>query len=82
MTFSIPGYSEKLSTSLEPRVFIAKLTRVFDSLQVAIIIHESQCPRFVDLIPEKIESSNVFPAEMAALSWILRQPKCRVTEIE
>ena len=79
MTLSIPGCSAQLS---KPRVFIEKLTSVLDALEVATVIHESQCPRFVDLVPEKISSSNVFPTEMAALSWILRQPECRVSEVK
>ena len=79
---SILGSCDQLSSSLEPREFIKKLTRVFDTLRVSTIIHESQCPDLVDLVPEKIKSTNVFPTEMAALSWILRQQECGVTEVE
>jgi hypothetical protein len=68
--------------TLEPRVFIEKLTHVFDTLEVTTIIYEAQCPSLVDLVPEKLSSRNMFPTEMAALSWILRQPECRVTEVE
>ena len=67
---------------LNPRTFIKKLARVFDPLQLTTAIHESQCPELTDLVPREIESNNVFPTEMMALSWTLRQPLCRVTSLK
>ena len=62
-------------------MFIEKLTHVFDTLEVTTIIYEAQCPSLVDLVPEELSSSNMFPTEMAALSWILHQQQCRVAKV-
>ena len=75
----------KLTTSkhqLDGRTFIKKLARVFDPLQLTTAIHESQCPELTDLLPTEIESNSVFPTEMMALSWAMRQSGCRVTSLK
>ena len=77
--------TSKLTTSkhqLDHRTFIEKLARVFDVLQLTTAIHESQCPELTDLIPTEIESRKVFPTEMMALSWAMRQSECRVTSLK
>ena len=73
---------ESAKDQLDSRTFIEKLARVFDPLQLATTIHESQRPELVDLVPSDIESHNVCPTEMMALSWALQQPECRVNSIE
>ena len=79
MTFSIPGCTVELS----PRAFIEKLGDMYEEpLQLATLLHESQTPSFIDLLPKEIESEKVFPTEIMALSWILRQPECCVTTLE
>ena len=77
--------TSKLTTSkhqLHRRTFIKKLARVFDPLQLTTAIHESQCPELTDLIPTKIASNHVFPTEMMALTWAMRQSECRVTSLK
>ena len=77
--------TSKLTTSkhqLDRRTFIKKLARVFDPLQLTTAIHESQCPELTDLLPTEIKSNNVFPTEMMALSWAMRQSGCRVTSLK
>ncbi|KAI0235673.1 hypothetical protein LSAT2_013810 [Lamellibrachia satsuma] len=75
----------KLTTSkhhLNPRTFIKKLAHVFQHLQLITAIHESQCPELTDLVPREIKSNKVFPTEMMALSWALRQRMCRITSLD
>ncbi|KAK2166009.1 hypothetical protein NP493_1340g01060 [Ridgeia piscesae] len=72
-----PGSTVELS----PRTFIQKLHAVYEPLQLATVLHESQTPCLLDLLPEEIESDKVFPTEVMALSWILKQPECCVTTI-
>ena len=77
--------TSKLTTSkhhMDRRTFFEKLARVFDLLQLITAIHESQCPELTDLLPTEIKSNNVFPTEMMALSWAMRQSECRVTSLE
>ena len=77
--------TSKLTTSkhqLDHRTFVEKLARVFDVLQLTTTIHESQCPELTDLLPTEIKSNNVFPTEMMALSWAMRQSGCRVTSLK
>jgi len=67
---------------VDPRTFMKKLAVVFDVMQLTTAVHETQRPSLVDLVPENITSENVFPTEMAALSWVLRQEECRITSLE
>ena len=78
MTLSIPGCSVELS----PRTFMQKLGGVYEPLQLTTLLHESQDPSLLDLLPEKIEIKKVFPTEVMALSWVLQQPKCCVTTLQ
>ena len=66
---------------VSPRTFMQKLGRVYEPLQLATFLHESQNPSLLDLLPEEIDSSEVFPTEVMALSWILEQPECCVTKL-
>ena len=72
---------ESAEDQLDRRTFIEKLAVVFDPLQLTTIIHESQRPDLVDLVPEEIESSKVSPTEMMSLHWVLMQPKCCIISL-
>ena len=73
---------ESAKDQLDPRTVIEKLARVFDPLQLITAIYESQCPDLTDLVPREIESNNVFPTEMMALSWVLIQHECHVISLK
>ena len=66
---------------LEPRTFIEKLAGVFDTHKLMTYIYESQCSQLVDLIPEEIELSEVFPTEMLSLCWSMKQQQCGVVKL-
>ena len=74
--------SSQVSQDLED--FVKKLADVLkdDPLKVLDILFESQDPDLVDIITSKIKCCHVLPAEMQALSWVLRQTKCPVTNLE
>ena len=69
--------------TLNPRVLVSKLAVVLadDPLKVVTILHESQNPGLVDIIAAEVKSKEVFPTEMRALSWVLKQAKCLVTTL-
>ena len=73
---------ESAQDHLDPRTFIEKLARVFEPLQLLTTIYETQRPDLADLVPREIESSNVFPTEMMALSWVLEQQECPVISLK
>lgn len=61
--------------------FIKKLATLFATLRLTTVIHETQCPNLVGLLPEEIELTNVFPTEMMSLCWVVKQRDCRVTSL-
>ena len=73
--------SSKLT--LNPRELVSKLALVLarDPLKVITILQESQDPNLVDIIAAEVSSSQVFPTEIRALSWLLKQARCRVTTL-
>ena len=73
---------EPAKDQLKPRTFIKKLAGVLDTWKLATYIYESQCSQFVDLIPEEITLSSLFPTEMLSLCWIMKQPQCGVIKLE
>ena len=70
--------------TLNPRELVNKLAEVLacDPLKVVTILHESQDPSLVDVVAAEVNSRQVFPTEMRALSWVLKQAKCPVTTLE
>ena len=73
---------EPAKDQLEPRTFIKKLAGVLDMWKLATYIYESQHSQLVDLIPEEITLSSLFPTEMLSLCWIMKQPQCGVIKLE
>ena len=73
---------EPAKDQLEPRTFIEKLAGVLDTWKLATYIYESQRSQLVDLIPEEITLSSLFPTEMLSLCWIMKQPQCGVIKLE
>ncbi|KAI0213493.1 hypothetical protein LSAT2_001470 [Lamellibrachia satsuma] len=73
---------EPAKDQLEPRTFIKKLAGVLDTWKLATYIYESQHSQLVDLIPEEITLSSLFPTEMLSLCWIMKQPQCGVIKLE
>ena len=69
---------------LEPRDLVVKLAEVLkdDPLKVVTILHETQDPELVDIVSCEIKPTQVFPTEMRALSWVLRQAKCPVANLK
>ncbi|KAI0229057.1 hypothetical protein LSAT2_020513 [Lamellibrachia satsuma] len=53
-----------------------------ESLKVLTSLFEMQDPDRVDTITSEIKSKQVLPTEMRALSWVLRQAKCPVTNLD
>ncbi|KAI0219788.1 NACHT, LRR and PYD domains-containing protein 1b allele 2 [Lamellibrachia satsuma] len=74
--------SSKLT--LNPRELVTKLAAVLahDPLKAVTILHESQDPNLVDVIAAEVKSKEVFPTEMRALTWLLKQAKCPVTTLK
>ena len=70
--------------SLDLKHFVKKLAYMLkdDPLKVLDILFESQDPDLVDIITSNIKCRQVFPTEMRAISWVLRQTKCPVTNLE
>ncbi|KAK2160549.1 hypothetical protein NP493_1639g00014 [Ridgeia piscesae] len=52
-----------------------------DPLKLVTLIYETQSKDLMDHVPEEIESSEIYPMEMLALSWVLEQRRCRVTTL-
>ena len=73
---------ESAKDQVDPRTFIEELALLFDPLQLVTAIHESQCPDMTDVVPKEIKSDNVFPTEIMALSWVLRQHVCPVISLK
>ena len=77
--------SQILLNPRRPRDLIKKVAQVLkhDPLKVVTILHETQDPNLVDVLSCGIEikSKKVFTTEMHALSWVLRQCKCPVTNL-
>ena len=75
-----------LSSEVTPDLkdLVKKLADVLkdDPMKLLNIIFEMQDPDFVDTIASEVTSMQVFPTEMRALSWVLRQAKCPVTKLE
>ena len=69
--------------TLNPRELVSKLAVVLrdDPLKVVTILHESQNPDLVDFVAVEVKCKKVFPTEMRALSWVLKQAKCPVTTL-
>ena len=69
--------------TLNPRELVTKLAKVLahDPLKVVTILHESQDPGLADIIAAEVKSKEVFPTEIRALSWLLKQAKCLVTTL-
>ncbi|KAI0240479.1 hypothetical protein LSAT2_008778 [Lamellibrachia satsuma] len=72
---------DPVTHQLDPRAFLEKLAVVFDPLQLFTVIYESQRPHLVDLVPEVVEFSNVFPSEMMSICWVLKQQECRIFKV-
>ena len=70
--------------TLNPRELVSKLAVVLadDPLKVVTILHESQDPNLVDVIAAEVSSKKVFPTEIRALSWVLKQAQCPVTTLK
>ena len=80
-------YTKQLLSSevtLDLKYLVKKLADVLkdDPLKVLNILFEIQDADLVDIVTSEIKSSQVFPTEMRALSWVLRQAKCPVTNLE
>ena len=80
-------YTKQLLSSevtLDLKDLVKKLADMLkhDPRKVLTILFEMQDPDFVDTITSKIKSDQMFPTEMRALSWVLRQAKCPVTDVE
>ena len=69
--------------TLNPRKLVSKLAEVLadDPLKVVTILHESQDPGLVDVVAAEVKCKKVFPTEIRALSWLLKQAKCPVTTL-
>ncbi|KAI0220836.1 NACHT, LRR and PYD domains-containing protein 1 [Lamellibrachia satsuma] len=69
---------------LDLKDFVKKLAYMLkdDPLKVLNILFEIQDPDLVDTVTSKIKCHRVLPAEMHALSWVLRQNKCPVTNLD
>ena len=70
--------------SLDHRELVKKLAQVLkdDPLRVITILYETQDADMVYIVSRKCKFNKVFPTEMRALSWVLRQAKCPVTNLE
>ena len=70
--------------SLDHRKLVKKLAQVLkdDQLKVIAILYETQDPYLVDIVSCECKFGKVFPTEMRALSWVLRQAECPVTNLE
>ena len=67
-----------VDTALECRTYIEKLTTKTDALKLITLVYESQQPSLVDIVPTTIHSAKVCSTEMMSLSWVLKQPACRI----
>ncbi|KAI0210363.1 hypothetical protein LSAT2_004897 [Lamellibrachia satsuma] len=72
---------EPAKDQLKPRTFIEKLVCVFDTRKLTTYIYESQLSELIDLVPEEIEVSEVFPTEMLSICWIVKQQQCGVVKL-
>ena len=52
-----------------------------DALKLATFVFETQCKDLVKYMPEKINASTIYPAEMLSLCWVLQQDTCRITHV-
>ena len=70
--------------SLDHRELVKKLAQVLedDPLKVITILHETQDPDVVAIVSSECKFQKLFPTEMKALSWVLRQAMCPITNIE
>jgi len=68
-----------VDTALDCRTYIEKLTTKTDALKLVTLVYESQLPSLVDIVPTTIRSAKVWSTEMMSLSWVLKQPACRIT---
>ena len=66
----------------DPHKFVKKLAPKIDPLKLATLVHEAQLPELVDIIPETIESDQVFHTEMMSLSWVMQQQQCRIIKLQ
>ena len=74
--------SARAHRQLDPHKFVKKLAPKIDSLKLATLVHEAQLPELVDIIPETIESDQVFHTEMMSLSWVMQQQQCRIIKLQ
>ena len=70
--------------SLDHRELVKKLAQVLedDPLKVITILYETQDPDVVATVSSECKFEKLFPTEMKALSWVLRQAMCPVTNLE
>ena len=70
--------------SLDHRELVKKLAQVLenDPLKVITILYETQDPDVVATVSSECKFNKLFPTEMKALSWVLRQAMCPVTNLE
>ena len=52
-----------------------------DPLKLVTLIYETQSEDLMDHVPEEIGSLKIYPMEMLALSWALKQRRCRITTL-
>ena len=52
-----------------------------DPVKLATFVFETQCKDLVKYMPEKIDASRIYPAEMLSLCWVLQQDICRITHV-
>ena len=81
------GYMKQLlssDVSLDHRELVEKLAKVLvdDPLKVITILYETQDPDVVAIVSSKCKFKKLFPTEMKAFSWVLRQAMCPVTNLE
>ena len=67
---------------LNPQTFIRKLSPKIDPLKLVTLVHETQLQDLVDIVPDVIESDQVFPTEMMSLTWVLKQQKCCILKLK
>ena len=70
--------------SLDHQELVKKVAQVLkdDPLKVITILHETQDPDIVAIVSRDCKFEEVFPTEMRALSWVLRQTMCPITNLE
>ena len=71
--------------TLNLQTLLKKLSQILkdDVLKFINLLHETQDGALVSLVPHEItlQCKTIYPTEMGALSWVLQQEACTVTEV-